>query len=390
MLTGVGLIGCGTVGGGVARRLLRSHPGLIREIVVRDVAKSRDVAWNRFVDDPLEVVDDPDVGIVVECVGGLGIAREVVLRAIARGKAVVTANKELIATDGPWLTAFAERTGASLRYEAAVGGAIPIMHALAGALACEDVIEIGGILNGTTNFILDAMTSGAEYGDALAEAQRLGYAEANSSSDINGHDAAHKLAILLGKAVRRPAMSAHIVRRGIAGVTSIDVRDAIAHGFCLKLLAIARRLEDGAVEAGVTPAFVPVNHPFAQIHGVDNIVRVVGRFCGTLTFTGAGAGGDATAAAVVADVMDALNGRKDACSHHDDAALHNVGEVLIPRPLRISLPVWAENGGPLTTVLVPLDELTQAEPSLAREGVRSMIPIWDDGVSLHATQCVSR
>ncbi|HEY5076858.1 MAG TPA: homoserine dehydrogenase, partial [Acidimicrobiia bacterium] len=163
---GVGLLGCGTVGSGVARRLLASHPGLIRAIAVRDPRKPRDVAWDDFASDAFDVVDDPGVRVVVECIGGLGLARELVLRAIARGKDVVTANKDLIATEGPWLAAFAARTGASLRYEAAVGGAIPIVRALHGSLANEDVIEIGGVLNGTTNFVLDAMEAGAEYADA--------------------------------------------------------------------------------------------------------------------------------------------------------------------------------------------------------------------------------
>ncbi len=158
---GVGLLGCGTVGAGVARRLLASHPGLVRGIAVRHPDKPRDVAWNEYADDPFALVDDPAIGVIVECIGGLGLARELVLRAIARGKDVVTANKDLIATEGPWLAAFAARTGASLRYEAAVGGAIPIVRALTGALADEDVLEVGGVLNGTTNFVLDAMSAGA-------------------------------------------------------------------------------------------------------------------------------------------------------------------------------------------------------------------------------------
>ncbi len=227
---GVGLLGCGTVGSGVARSLLRSHPGLIRAIAVRDPRKPRDVAWRDFSDDAFDVVDDPGVRVVVECIGGLGLARELVLRAIARGKDVVTANKDLIATEGPWLAAFAARTGASLRYEAAVGGAIPIVRALTGALAGEDVLEIGGVLNGTTNFVLDAMESGAEYAEALAEAQRLGFAEADPRSDVDGHDAAHKLAILAGLAFRRPALSPSLARRGIAQITLDDVRSGAERG----------------------------------------------------------------------------------------------------------------------------------------------------------------
>ncbi len=252
---GVGLLGCGTVGAGVARRFLASHPGLIRAIAVRDPHKPRDLAWGAFSDDAFDVVDDPSVRVVVECIGGLGLARELVLRAIARGKDVVTANKDLIATEGPWLAAFAERTGASLRYEAAVGGAIPIVRALQGALAAEDVLEIGGVLNGTTNFVLDAMEHGAEYADALAEAQRLGFAEADPRADVDGHDAAHKLAILAGLAFRRPALSPSFPRRGIAAISRDDVRAGAERGLRLKLVAVARR-EGASIEAGVTPAFV--------------------------------------------------------------------------------------------------------------------------------------
>jgi homoserine dehydrogenase len=220
---GIGLLGCGTVGSSVARRLLVSHPELLRAIAVRDPRKPRAVAWDDFGSDPFDVVDDPAIRVVVECIGGVGIARELVLRAIARGKDVVTANKDLIATEGPWLAAFAARTGATLRYEAAVAGAIPIVRALSGALANEDVTEVGGVLNGTTNFVLDAMAGGAGYAEALAEAQRLGFAEADPRADVDGHDAAHKLAILAGLAFHRPSVSPQLARRGIAALSSYDV-----------------------------------------------------------------------------------------------------------------------------------------------------------------------
>jgi homoserine dehydrogenase len=335
---GIGLLGCGTVGGGVARRLLRTHPGLIRAIAVRDPAKPRGIAWEGYLGDPFAVVEDPAVGVVVECIGGLRLARELAVRAISCGKDFVTANKELIATDGPWLAAFAARNGASLRYEAAVGGAIPIVRALAGALADEELLEIGGVLNGTTNFILDAMAEGAEYGDALAEAQRLGYAEAQPRNDVEGHDAAHKLAILAGLAFRRPATSTELARRGIGAISAADVRAGAERGYRLKLLALARRSGAG-IEAGVTPAYVPHEHPFARVRGVENVVRVVGRGCGALTFSGPGAGGDATASAVIADILAALE-RRPRPGPADEA------EPLPCRPLRAlaagpaAIPVW--------------------------------------------------
>ena len=367
---GVGLLGCGTVGSGVARRLLASHPGLIRAIAVRDPRKPRDVAWDSFVDDAFDVVDDPGVRVVVECIGGLGLARELVLRAIARGKDVVTANKDLIATEGPWLAAFAARTGASLRYEAAVGGAIPIVRALGGALADEDVLEIGGVLNGTTNFVLDAMESGAEYGEALAEAQRLGFAESDPRSDVDGHDAAHKLAILAGLAFRRPAVSTAFARRGIGAISREDVRAGAERGLRLKLVGVARRVGD-VVEAGVTPAYVAENHPFARARGVENVVRVFGRGCGALVFSGAGAGGDATASAVVADVLAALGARQRVAVHG--------GDDLVARPLRAPLLVRFAEGSMVTSDAVALDALEVAVRGLrARGEVRSAIPVWRD------------
>ena len=370
----VGLLGCGTVGSGVARRLIASHPGLIRGIAVRDPRKPRDVPWNRFAGDAFEVVDDPSVRVVVECIGGLGLARELVLRAIARGKDVVTANKDLIATEGPWLAAFAARTGASLRFEAAVGGAIPIVRALAGSLADEDVFEIGGVLNGTTNFVLDAMDAGADYGEALAEAQRLGFAEQDPRSDVDGHDAAHKLAILAGIAFKRPAVSSGLARRGIAEISRDDVRAGAERGFRLKLLALARKGAGGEIEAGVTPAFVPHDHPFARPRGAENVVRVLGRGCGPLVFSGFGAGGDATASAVVADVLAALGARERAVLTHD-------GEDLVAQPLRAPVLVRFAGGSVVTSdAAVSLDALEAAANGLrgGRGAVRSVIPVWRD------------
>ena len=216
---GVGLLGCGVVGAAVARRLLFAHPGLLRAVAVRDPRKERNVAWEAWDGDPFAVVDDPNVNVVVECIGGVRLARELVLRAIAHGKDVVTANKELIAQDGPWLRAFAARTGATLHYEASVGGAIPILRALETSLADEPILEVGGVVNGTTNFVLSQMETGASYAGALAEAQRRGFAEADPRNDVEGFDAAHKLAILATLAFRRPVgIVDGSSRRGITGI----------------------------------------------------------------------------------------------------------------------------------------------------------------------------
>ena len=378
---GLGLLGCGTVGSGVARRLLASHPGLIRGIAVRDPHKPRDVAWDDFSRDPFDVVDDPSVRVVVECIGGLGLARELILRAIARGKDVVTANKDLIATEGPWLAAFAARTGASLRYEAAVGGAIPIVRALGGALAGEDVLEIGGVLNGTTNFILDAMEAGTGYDEALAEAQRSGFAESDPRSDVDGHDAAHKLAILAGLAFHQPSVSSSVARRGIGDISAADVRAGAARGLRLKLLAIARRAGD-VVEAGVTPAYVREDHPFARARGAENVVRVLGRGCGALVFSGAGAGGDATASAVVADVLAALESREQPVLSLSKGVVAPDGADLVVRSLWAPVLVRYADGSVVMGDAVSLDGLNSASARFGSgRAVASIIPIWADAAA---------
>jgi len=305
---GVGLLGCGIVGAAVARRLLLAHPGLLRAVAVRDPLKSRDVDWADWDGDPFAVVDDPQVSIVVECIGGVRLARELVLRAIAHGKDVVTANKELIARDGPWLRAFAARTGATLHYEASVGGAIPILRALETSLADEPILEIGGVVNGTTNFVLSQMEAGATYDDALAEAQRRGFAEADPRNDVEGFDAAHKLAILATLAFRRPVAVAGLARCGITAIVPADVALAAERGWRLKLVGLARRTGDG-VEAGVTPVYVAGTHPFARPNDAENVVRVVGTNSGPLEFFGLGAGGDASASSVVGDIMSAIGKR---------------------------------------------------------------------------------
>jgi homoserine dehydrogenase len=305
---GVGLLGCGVVGAAVARRLLLAHPGLLRAVAVRDPFKARDVEWDAWGGDPFAVVDDPEVNVVVECIGGVRLARELVLRAIAHGKDVVTANKDLIAQDGPWLRAFAARTGATLHYEASVGGAIPILRALETSLADEPILEVGGVVNGTTNFVLSQMENGAEYADALAEAQRRGFAEADPRNDVEGVDAAHKLAILATLAFGGPVAPSALTQRGISAIVRADVELAAERGWRLKLIALARRSGD-CIEAAVSPAYVARTHAFARPNDAENVVRVIGAHSGPLEFFGRGAGGEASASSVVGDIMSAIEGR---------------------------------------------------------------------------------
>jgi len=363
---GIGLLGCGVVGSAVARRLLASRPESVRGIAVRDPRKARDVAWSDWSADPFALVDDPTVGIVVECIGGVRLARELVLRAIAHGKDVVTANKELIAIDGPWLAAFAARTGATLRYEAAVGGAIPILRALETSLVDETIAEIGGVVNGTTNFVLSQMEDGADYAGALGEAQRRGFAEADPRNDVEGHDAAHKLTILSSLAFRRPVALDAVRRRGITAVSPADVATARDHGWRVKLVALARRTSTG-IEAGVTPAFVAREHPFARPGGAENVVRLVGAACGPLEFFGLGAGGDASGSSVVGDIAAAIEAR----SQGGAVRRRTVGDPVAVSPLRLPVVVRDAEG---TRVVEALD-LDAISALAARDGIRSALPL---------------
>jgi homoserine dehydrogenase len=363
---GIGLLGCGIVGSAVARRLLATRPELVRGIAVRDPHKARDVAWEGWNADPFAVVDDPSVGIVIECIGGVRLARELVLRAIAHGKDVITANKELIALDGPWLAAFAARTGATLHYEAAVGGAIPILRALETSLVDETVTEIGGVVNGTTNFVLSQMEGGAGYAGALAEAQQRGFAEADPANDVDGHDAAHKLTILATLAFRQPVALDAVRRRGITAVTPEDIALARERGWRVKLVALARRTA-GGIEAGVSPMFVAHDHVFARPSGAENVVALAGAGCGPLAFFGLGAGGEASASSVIGDVVTAV----DARAHGSFLRRRAIGDPVAVAPLRLPAVVRRADGIEITT---PLD--LDAIATLAeRDDIRSAIPL---------------
>jgi homoserine dehydrogenase len=308
----IALLGCGTVGSGVARLLVNSTSSVparsgvdywLAGIAVRSLAKPRpaEIPHGLFTEDARALVDDPEIDVVIECIGGTGVAAELVVAALEGRKHIVTANKDLLATRGPELRALAAARGVTIAYEAAVGGAIPIVRTIAESLAGEEILEVGGVLNGTTNFILSEMFSGATYQSALAQAQRLGFAEADPASDVEGIDAGHKLAILAQLAFRRGLVTREIPRTGITGLVRDDLSLAKRAGWRLKLIACARA--DASI---VTPAYVPAEHPFAQPLGPQNCIRVTGRSSGSLTFAGTGAGSDPTASSVVGDVVAVL------------------------------------------------------------------------------------
>jgi homoserine dehydrogenase len=311
----VGLLGCGTVGGGVVRILDREAaditarvgaPVVVTRIAVRDTTVDRGLPVDAgvFTDDPLAVVEADDVDVVVEVMGGRDPASKLVRRALELGKPVVTANKELVAHEGPELHDLAEERGVDLFYEAAVAGAIPIIKPLKESLAGDRIRRVVGILNGTTNFILTAMTEqGASYDDVLAEAQRLGFAEADPTADVGGHDAASKTAILASLAFDTKVHADDVFREGIDRVTATDISVADRLGYVIKLLGIASKTGDG-VAVRVHPAFVPKTHPLASVRESFNAIYVEADAAGELMFYGRGAGALPTGSAVVGDVLD--------------------------------------------------------------------------------------
>ena len=325
MAIGVGLLGLGTVGAGVASILSSPegrHP-LVRELVlrrvaVRDPARPRPVALDPALlsADPQVVVDDPAVDIVVEVMGGLEPARSLILRAIAAGKPVVTANKAVIARHGEEIAAAAAERGVYVLIEAAVGGGIPIIEPLKQSLGGNRIQRVSGIINGTTNYILSRMADeGAGYGAVLADAQRLGYAEADPAADVEGHDAADKIAILSSLAFGGPVPRDAIATEGIDRLDARDVSYASQLGYVVKLLAVAERM-DGLVgpeavpggglplDVRVHPTLLPRHHPLAGVHGVNNAILVEGDPVGQVMFFGPGAGAGPTASAVVADILN--------------------------------------------------------------------------------------
>lgn len=312
---GIGILGGGTVGGALARRILNEREAIAAKsgidlslvrVAVRDVTKDRPFPAALVTADPVEVVDDPDVDLVVELMGGIEPARALVLRALAAGKPVVTANKELIAREGPALFAEAAASGVSLLFEAAVGGGIPLIRPLSESLAGERITRVMGIVNGTTNYILTSMEStGASYGDALAEAQALGYAEADPTADVGGADAAAKAAILAGLAFGTWVGADRVYREGIDGIEARDIAYARQLGYSVKLVAVAEMLDGIGAAVRVHPALVPLDHPLAHVHGPANAVFIEGSAIGELFFMGPGAGGEPTATAVLGDVIDA-------------------------------------------------------------------------------------
>ena len=317
----VALAGLGTVGGGVLTMLRENadliaaragRPIAITAVSARDRGRDRGVslAGLHWYDDPVALAHDPSVDVVVEAIGGSdGPARALVEAALAAGKPVVTANKALLAVHGAELANAAERAGVALAFEAAVAGGIPVIKALREGLSGNRISRVMGILNGTCNYILTVMRERQrEFSDVLADAQRLGYAEADPSFDVDGIDAAHKLAILAALAFGRPVAFDAVYVEGIRRVSALDIAFATELGYRIKLLGIARQAEAG-IEARVHPCMVPETAPIARVDGVFNAVVAEGDFVGRVMLEGRGAGAGPTASAVVADLIDIARNR---------------------------------------------------------------------------------
>lgn len=312
---GVGLMGLGVIGGGVAKALMEREEAIasqvgcplrLRKILVRDLAKRRAVKVepHLLTTDPRQIIDDPEIDIVIEVIGGESPALELIKEAILKGKHVVTANKEVISKHGPELSSLAQTKGVDILYEASVGGGIPLIAPFKQDLLANKISAIYAIINGTTNYILTRMASeGLDFSSALKQAQKMGYAEPDPANDIEGIDAAYKLAILATLAFHTVVRPQDVYHEGISRLSSRDFRYAKELGYAIKLLAIAKE-KDASIEVRVHPVFIPDDLLLAKVEGVYNAVQLEGDLVGRVIFYGQGAGASPTSSAVIADIID--------------------------------------------------------------------------------------
>jgi len=323
----LGIIGLGTVGTGTVRLLERNcdiiarrcgGPLKIAKIATLNPSKPRAIPIDPalLTSDVGAILDDPEISIVAELIGGVEPAKDYVLKAIAAGKSVVTANKELIAKCGADIQSAAEAAGVDFLFEGSVGGGIPLIKPLRESLAGNTMSELIGIVNGTTNYILTSMTREARgFGEVLAEAQQLGFAEADPTSDVDAFDAVYKLAILADVAFGVRVNISDIYREGIRGVSARDIDYATELGYVIKLVAVARKHESGTLELRVHPALLPASHPLSSVNDSFNAVMATGDAVGEVMFYGRGAGSDPTGSAVVGDIMEAARNIRGGGKH---------------------------------------------------------------------------
>ena len=391
----VGLLGIGTVGGGTFHVLQRNSEEISRRagceirmtmVADKDVERAKSVVGNaaRVTGDALDVVNNPDIEIVVELIGGYGVAKDLVLKAIAAGKHVVTANKALLALHGNEIFAAARAKGVTVCFEAAVGGGIPIIKSLREGLTANRIEWIAGIINGTSNFILSEMRDkGAAFADVLKEAQRMGYAEADPTFDIEGVDAAHKLSIMAAIGFGIPVQFGKAHVEGISRLTQQDIRYAEELGYRIKLLGIAKRKPSG-FELRVHPTLIPARQLIANVEGVMNAILVKGDAVGQTMYYGAGAGAEPTASAVVADLVDVARMLTADPEHRvphlafqpdrlSDAPILPMGEVETSNYLRLRVEDKAGVLADITRILadegISIEALVQKEPSAGEKQV---------------------
>ena len=319
----VGLVGTGTVGGGCIRILQQHREAFIRHYGI-DVELKRVCSLNPeeaiahgvediFSQDYHDIINDPDIDIVIELIGGTTVARSIVIEALSAGKNVVTANKALMATYGKEVMELADAMGKELFFEASVGGGIPIIDPLKHSLIANEISSVMGIVNGTTNYMLTRMSEdGLDYDTALREAQERGFAEANPTADVDGLDAAAKIAILASIAFNSRVTVDDVYAEGIRNITPLDLEAARDMGYCVKLLALAHRSEKG-IDVRVHPTMLPTTHPLASVNGVFNAIYVTGDAVGETMFFGEGAGSGPAASAVMGDVLE--------CARHLQAGI---------------------------------------------------------------------
>ena len=384
----VGLLGIGTVGGGTFTVLERNREEISRRagraiaitvVADKDLTRANSIVQGRakVIDDALKVVNDPNVDIVVELIGGTGIAKDLVLKAIDSGKHVVTANKALLAKHGNEIFAAAQKKGVMVAFEAAVAGGVPIIKSLREGLAANRIEWIVGIINGTSNFILSEMRDkGASFDDVLKQAQKLGYAEADPTFDIEGIDAAHKLTIMAAIGFGIPMQFEAAYTEGISKLTREDIQYAEELGYRIKLLGIAKRKANG-IELRVHPTLIPTKRLIANVEGVMNAILVKGDAVGQTMFYGAGAGAEPTASAVVADLIDVARTMTVDPEHRvphlafqpdqlSDVAILPMGEVETSYYLRLRVVdkpgVLADITRILADLSISIDAMVQKEP----------------------------
>ena len=357
----VGMLGCGVVGGEVARLIVANQMDLtarsgaqldLVKIGVRNLARPN-VAKDLLTTDLESIVKDKSIDLIIEVIGGIEPARTLILEAFANGKSVVTANKALLAKHGAELFAAADKNGVDLYYEAAVAGAIPILRPLRESLVGDHIHRVMGIVNGTTNFILTKMDeSGAAFGDALSEAQGLGFAEADPTADVEGFDAAAKAAILAGLAFHSRVTDVDVYREGITKITDTDVAVAKSLDLVVKLLAIAELTNDGKISVRVHPTLISRNHPLASVREAFNAVFVEAESAGAMMFYGRGAGGAPTASAILGDLVAVARHRVSGGlgpreSDYADLAIAPIGSIKTRYLIRLDV---ADRPGVLAAV----------------------------------------